>query len=99
MGFEPMTRCISCGEPFDVYTAPEHRVCEACWDDPGALLNNLRWRADMIVTNPFGERVWLKSIEGGVTDCCPVDAPCERHKGNFLPANGLASAKEAVKDE
>ena len=45
----------------------------------------LRWKEDMAVVNDFGEHVWLgpcfdkdgKRI--GITDCCRVDAPCQRH--------------------
>lgn len=46
---------------------------------PKDLLAELRWNADRVVTNPFGERVWLKQISGGLTDCCPADDPCEYH--------------------
>ena len=56
------------------------------WDIE-AELSSLRWRADIIVTNPFGERVWLRSLrpeEGrGITDCCPEDMPCARHASLF----------------
>lgn len=50
-----------------------------------ALLGSLRWKADTLVTNYFGEVVWLKPcyLNGkriGITDCCFVDDPCERHK-------------------
>lgn len=53
--------------------------------DPEAELAALRWRPDMVVTTPFGERVWLKPCYDqlgrriGITDCCPEDDPCERH--------------------
>jgi len=30
MGWEPITFCKDCGEPFDVYMAPEHRICDCC---------------------------------------------------------------------
>ena len=30
MGWEPMTYCRDCGEPFDVYQAPDERVCDNC---------------------------------------------------------------------
>ena len=46
---------------------------------PDALLDALRWKADQIITNHFGERVWLKQSPHGLTDCCPVDAPCDHH--------------------
>ena len=50
-----------------------------------SLLAELRWGADQIITNYAGERVWLKSIEmpgckNAVTDCCPVEQPCDYHK-------------------
>ena len=41
---------------------------------------------DTAITNHDGENVWLKAAfdsDGnriGVTDCCPVDDPCEVHK-------------------
>jgi len=49
------------------------------------LLKTLRWEADMKVVNDFGEHVWLKPhyLNGkriGITDCCFVDSPCERHR-------------------
>lgn len=30
MGYEPTTYCKLCGEPFDVYRAPEERICDCC---------------------------------------------------------------------
>jgi len=48
------------------------------------LLNDLRWHEDQLVTNHFGDRVWLKPLiqDGkrlGITECCYEEAPCERH--------------------
>lgn len=50
-----------------------------------SLLEQLRWDVDQLVTNPFGERVWLKAcfdengVRIGVTDCCHAATPCSRH--------------------
>lgn len=30
MGWEPITHCRDCSEPFDVYRAPGERICDAC---------------------------------------------------------------------
>lgn len=30
MGYAPVTYCRECSEPFDVYRAPEERLCEGC---------------------------------------------------------------------
>ena len=30
MSYRPITYCRSCGEPFDVYRAPEDRLCDGC---------------------------------------------------------------------
>jgi hypothetical protein len=54
-------------------------------DEAKELLAALRWQKDMLVTNPFGERVWLKpcivdGVRYGITDCCSEDEPCERHQ-------------------
>ena len=46
---------------------------------PEMILEDLRWRADQAIINPFGESVWLKKIPEGITDCCFTDSPCERH--------------------
>lgn len=51
-----------------------------------ATLASLRWEEDQLIRNHEGEWVWLgpcydsdgKRI--GITDCCPADNPCERHK-------------------
>lgn len=45
------------------------------------ILDDLRWTADRIVVNPFGERVWLRERDDrlGITDCCPADEPCDYH--------------------
>jgi hypothetical protein len=48
------------------------------------FLESLRWKEDMLVTNHFGDRVWLKPCiqDGkriGITDCCFAEEPCERH--------------------
>ena len=47
-------------------------------------LRALRWRADDLITNDFGERVWLRpllanGVRIGITDCCFEDDPCHRH--------------------
>lgn len=36
MGWEPQTYCRECSEPFDVYMAPDERVCDGCieWTCP-----------------------------------------------------------------
>ena len=52
--------------------------------NPSEELRQLRWKEDMLITNDFGERVWLKPciVDGkrvGITDCCPEDNPCEHH--------------------
>jgi hypothetical protein len=52
--------------------------------DVQKTLDDLRWKEDMAVTNPFGEEVWLKPliVNGeriGITDCCFVSDPCPRH--------------------
>ena len=50
-----------------------------------ALLVSLRYEANQIITNCFGERVWLKPALDesgkriGITDCCSVDDPCPVH--------------------
>ena len=50
------------------------------------LLDSLRWREDMLITNHFGERVWLgvatdeQGRRIGITDCCFESEPCEHHK-------------------
>ena len=53
--------------------------------DPEALLEALRWKADMVITNHDGDRVWLKECfsEGkriGITDCCFETDPCDWHR-------------------
>lgn len=62
------------------------------------IIQELRWGLDMLVTNDFGERVWLgpcfhpttgKRI--GITDCCFEESPCEHHK-DILASTILAPA-------
>ena len=54
-------------------------------ENAGRLLAALRWDVDQKVINHDGEHVWLKpSLDEagkriGITDCCPVANPCERH--------------------
>lgn len=49
------------------------------------LLSALRWKENMVVTNDFDERVWLRPLLDkerkriGITDCCFESDPCERH--------------------
>ena len=50
-----------------------------------AVLESLRWKADMAVVNHFGDHVWLTECYSngkqiGITDCCFVDDPCDRHR-------------------
>lgn len=62
------------------------------------LLTPLRWEADQLITNPFGERVWLKEsfLDGkrtGITDCCEAEYPCDWHqqiaKTTSTPSNRI----------
>lgn len=52
---------------------------------PEQILDSLRWKADMKVTNHFGEVVWLKECfdeagnRVGITDCCLAGEPCPWH--------------------
>lgn len=61
-------------------------MSEANHPTPEEMLESLRWRADITITNHEGGRVWLKecfSDDGrrlGITDCCPVEAPCDWHR-------------------
>ncbi len=68
----------------------------------------LRWEADAVARNHFGEVVWLRRFPprpnwpaGGITDCCGVLAPCERHAAMTPPewavplARRLADRPEA----
>ena len=49
------------------------------------FLDGQVWDVDQVVTNHFGERVWLGprlDAEGkrvGITNCCLVDEPCAHH--------------------
>ena len=54
-------------------------------DAPSAILADLRWKPDRIVTNPEGKRVWLKACPvpqdpAAVTDCCSAEHPCGYHR-------------------
>lgn len=51
-------------------------------------LEDLRWNADRIVTNHFGERVWLTHCAGGITDCCAENSPCDYHAALTNQASG-----------
>lgn len=51
-----------------------------------SLLDSLRWQPDQVITNYEGERVWLKQIPEGLTDCCLVEAPCDHHSKLTHPA-------------
>lgn len=54
-----------------------------------AVLDASRWRADAAVTNHFGERVWLRRRdEGGIIECCDVEAPCHIHRALSSPPAG-----------
>lgn len=71
------------------------RLCDCgAWlepsSDPRELLDSLRWKADQVITNHAGERVWLKQIPGGITDCCSADFPCEHHALLTHPAAARA---------
>lgn len=54
--------------------------------DATLLLDSLRWKEDAVITNHFGERVWLRvlfnsdGVRLGITECCFADDPCLRHK-------------------
>lgn len=66
-------------EGFYAMTDPAEDPIVYAIDFDEDLLDAFHYRADRVITNPFGERVWLKSCDGGVTDCCPVEAPCTYH--------------------
>jgi hypothetical protein len=35
MSYRPTTYCRVCNEPFDVYRAPEDRICDGCLETMG----------------------------------------------------------------
>ena len=55
------------------------------------FLDGQVWDVDQVVTNHFGERVWLGprlDAEGkrvGITNCCLVDEPCAHHTARTKP--------------
>lgn len=42
MGYEPVTNCRVCGDDFDVYHAPDDRVCETCKENEMELSDEER---------------------------------------------------------
>ena len=54
-------------------------------EDAKTIMEMLRWKEDMAIINHDGEHVFLKACyyEGkriGITDCCFMDNPCNKHK-------------------
>lgn len=73
-------------------------------DEASKLLDSLRWREDMIITNHEGERVWLKAHydeqgkRNGITDCCLADDPCDRHASfGVTPRSDFDAAIEYIR--
>lgn len=50
MGWEPTTYCRMCDEPFDVYRAPEERICECCIEDMDGM--DLEDKLDALLNLP-----------------------------------------------
>lgn len=48
--------------------------------NPEAVLESLRRKADTVFTNYDGDTMWLKQLPHGITDCCLVEYPCNRHR-------------------
>ena len=66
---------------------------------PDDLLKELRWHADMVITNYDGDRVWLKDCydglkKAGITDCCLESDPCEWHKDVKRCQNNLGNQNQ-----
>ncbi len=55
-------------------------------DAAKSILESLRWKEDMLITNYAGDRVWLgpclneHGVRIGITECCFADDPCGKHK-------------------
>lgn len=55
-----------------------------------SILNDLRWKEDMVITNYNNERAWLKPCLDdsgkriGITDCCLESDPCDRHSTMYF---------------
>lgn len=78
MSWEPVTYCNECNEPFDVYQAPEDRICECCKE---LIINSKAHKPEgnrmRKVRKPSGEEMyvaaqWLRVNEGdkGESDAC-----------------------------
>lgn len=62
-------------------------------------MSQLYWKANAIVTNHDGERVWLKQIPEGITDCCHVAEPCDLHLAMMVERGQVAwEAQDALGD-
>ena len=71
-----------CGARADADGLTVHKAADA-----REIMEALSWRADQIITNHFGERVWLRQSDArSITDCCLVVAPCEYHARLVQPA-------------
>jgi len=69
--------------------------------DFATMLEAARWKADMLVTMHFGERMWLKALiengrQIGITECCLEESPCERHSE---PSDEMRLHREGAKEE
>lgn len=73
------------GCPYDDCRVDRHGLGDEGGADPQELLHSLRWDVDSLITNAFGERVWLKPCLDenedriGITECCFEAAPCTYH--------------------
>lgn len=56
MSWEPTTYCKECGEAFDVYRAPDERICESCQEESHPMI-----RPDIL------ERNLVKEVTASVT--------------------------------
>lgn len=93
MGYEPITCCRYCGEPFDAYMAIEDRICDSCKEVVPGLE-----RAELGVDGNAGFALLGNDLQMGEAEFVVIDLPPEASKdpNRYHHSEWCAAAKRAA---
>ena len=93
MGYEPITCCRYCGEPFDGYVAIEDRICDSCKEVTPDLE-----RAELGIDGNAGFALLGGDLQMGVAEFVEIALPPEASKdpNRYHHSEWCAAAKTAA---
>ena len=97
MGYEPTTKCSKCGDAFDVYRAPNDRICDGCLETWPAKMLAEYGRVELGVDGNAGFALLGPDLQEGEAEFVEIPGLTGiSGEGNFVVPTGDEAVKLRV---